>query len=63
MAENNVVDGKELSPQEYFDIVKGKKQQVTDSELRTIYDNCLELLNKYKITGQKKRNGKTSFSS
>lgn len=47
------INEKELSPQEYFEIVKGKKQQITDGALRKVYDNCLELLNKYKITGQK----------
>jgi len=41
-----------MSPQEYFDIVKERKQHITDEQLRAIYDNCMELLNKYKITGQ-----------
>lgn len=49
-----------LSPQEYFDIVKEKKHQVSDEQLRTIYDNCLELLNKYITTGQK-REQKSSY--
>lgn len=61
MAENKAIDEKELTPQEYFDIVKGKKQQITDKALRTVYDNCLELLNKYKITGQKKGMEKLLF--
>lgn len=43
---------KEYTPDEYFSIIKSKKQKVTDYELSRIYDNCLELLNKYKITGQ-----------
>ena len=43
---------KELNPSEYFEIVKARKQTVTDEDLSKIYDNCLELLNKYKITGQ-----------
>lgn len=43
---------KELNPSEYFEIVKARKQTVTDEDLLRIYDNCLELLNKYKITGQ-----------
>ncbi len=43
---------KELNPSEYFEIVKSRKQTVTDEDLSKIYDNCLELLNKYKITGQ-----------
>lgn len=48
---NNVEENK-LSPQEYFDIVKERKQHITDEQLVAIYDNCLELLNKYKITSQ-----------
>lgn len=43
---------KEINPSEYFEIVKARKQTVTDEDLSRIYDNCLELLNKYKITGQ-----------
>lgn len=44
----------ELTPQEYFEQVKERKHHITDEELVKVYDNCLELLNKYKITGQKK---------
>lgn len=44
---------KEMSPQEYFDFVKERKHSITDEGLTTIYNNCLELLNKYVITGQK----------
>lgn len=43
---------RELNPSEYFEIVKKRKQTVTDEDLSRIYDNCLYLLNKYKITGQ-----------
>lgn len=43
---------KELTPSEYFEIVKERKQTVTDEDLSRIYDNCLAMLNKYKITGQ-----------
>ena len=43
---------KELNPSEYFEIVKARKQTIKDEELSRIYDNCLDLLNKYKITGQ-----------
>lgn len=46
------MDENKMSPQEYFDIVKERKQHITDEQLRAIYDNCLELLNKYRITGQ-----------
>ena len=41
-----------LTPQEYFDKVKDKKQHITDAQLLQVYDNCLSLLNKYRITGQ-----------
>ena len=51
----------EYSPQEYFEMVKDKKQKITDEELVRIYDNCLELLNKYKITGQIKAIRKLLF--
>ena len=44
---------KERTPSEYFEIIKGRKQIITDEDLSRIYDNCLDLLNKYKITGQK----------
>lgn len=42
----------EITAQEYFDIVKARRQTITDEDLQRVYDNCLELLNKYKITGQ-----------
>ena len=41
-----------MTPQEYFDAVKERKHHITNEQLQAIYDNCLELLNKYKITGQ-----------
>lgn len=52
---------KELTPQEYFEQVKERKHSITDEELLKVYDNCLELLNKYKITGQKKGMRKLLF--
>ena len=51
----------ELSPSEYFEQVKERKNHITDEDLRKVYDNCLELLNKYKITGQKKGMKKLMF--
>lgn len=42
----------ELTAKDYFEIVKSRKQTITDEDLERVYDNCLELLNKYKITGQ-----------
>lgn len=43
---------KQLSPAEYFEEIKSRKQLMTDDQLTAIYDNCLELISKYKITGQ-----------
>ncbi len=51
----------ELNPSEYFTNLKNKKNTITDEELVKIYDNCLELLNKYKITGQTKAMKKLIF--
>ena len=52
---------RELTPQEYFDDVKDRKQHITDEQLAKVYDNCLELLNKYVITNQKKGAAKLIF--
>lgn len=51
----------ELSPSQYFDIVKDKKIKIDDEELDRIYDNCMSLLNKYKLTGQTKAMRKLIF--
>lgn len=51
----------EMTPQEYFSYVKGRKSTITDEELQKVSDNCLELLNKYNITGQKKGMKKLLF--
>lgn len=42
----------ELSPTQYFDLVKDKKNKINDEELERIYTNCLILLEKYIKTGQ-----------
>ena len=59
--EETIKNGFELSPSEYFEQVKERKNHITDEDLRKVYDNCLELLNKYKITGQKKGMKKLMF--
>lgn len=51
----------ELTPQQYFDMVKERKHSITDEGLQKVYDNCLELLAKYKITGQKRAIRKLLF--
>ena len=40
-----------LNPQQYFELMKNKKNVVTSDDLKKIYENCLELANKYRITG------------
>ena len=56
-AEN--IDG--ISPHQYFSEVKERKQQIDDEGLQRVYDNCLELINKYIITGQEKGIKKLMF--
>jgi hypothetical protein len=57
--EENIME--ELTPQQYFDAVKEQKHLITDEELQKVYDNCLELLNGYVITGQTKAARKLCF--
>lgn len=52
MDEMNMKDFADLSPKEYFDKIKEKKNTVTSEKLSKIYENCLELANKYYKTGQ-----------
>lgn len=63
MTENeiNVTEEGKLTPQQYFDAVKERKHSIDDEQLKAVYDNCLELLNKYKITGQVKGIEKLMF--
>lgn len=42
----------ELTPTDYFESIKSKKNVINDNELNEIYDNCLALANKFVITGQ-----------
>lgn len=52
---------REYTPQQYFDYVKDKKNKVNNEELTKIYNNCLQLLNKYITTGQVKGAKKLIF--
>lgn len=64
MTENknaDVITDTELTPDQYFHFIKSKRQSITDKDLQAIYDNCLELLNKYRITGQIKGAKKLLF--
>lgn len=44
----------EINPSQYFQYVKERQNIATDELLSKVYDNCLKLLSRYKLTGQKK---------
>lgn len=48
-AEINIHD---LSPEEYFQKVKDKKHQSTEADLQALNKASLQLINKYRLTGQ-----------
>lgn len=50
-----------LSPAQYFDILKGKREQMTEEKLGQIYENAMTLMKRYKITGQKLAMKKLTF--
>lgn len=39
----------ELTPFEYFERIKEKKNHITDEDLKNVYDNCLELIEKCEL--------------
>ena len=45
------VEGQELNPAEYFEMIKERKQKVTDETLNAYYENILVLLSKARRTG------------
>lgn len=51
----------ELSPTEYFDILKGKRKETNDEELNNFYNGALQTVEKVKITGQKRLIQKLKF--
>ena len=44
----------ELTPTEYFDKLKGMKKDITEDDIHVVLNNCLQLMEKPKLTGQKK---------
>lgn len=44
----------DLTPTQYFDILKGMKKDITEEDLLNVLNNCLTLMEKPKKTGQKK---------
>lgn len=57
MEQNN----EELDPQDYFDYIKSKINEIDDKELEDFYNGCLLLVEKYKTTGQQKILNKIKF--
>ena len=41
-----------ITPAQYFEVLKDKKQSINKADLDKAYSACLTLANKYKITGQ-----------
>lgn len=50
-----------ISPTEYFDEVKRKRETLTYESLTEFYDNCLVLFHKYQTTGQTRAMEKLAF--
>lgn len=53
-----IYDKDDVTPTMYFNHVKSMKKDIEDENLQTVADNCLKLLNKTIITGQKKASKK-----
>lgn len=45
-------DYTKYTPEQYFSLVKNKKNQTNDAQLQDAYDSCLSLLEKYVAIGQ-----------
>jgi hypothetical protein len=43
----------ELTPKEYFELLKSKKEEVSDTRLKDIYSNAEKMLEGFIVTGQK----------
>lgn len=54
-------DLKEMTPYQYFQFVKSKVNEINDEDLNKLYSISLELLEKYKKTGQIKASKKLVF--
>lgn len=52
---------KEISPFEYFQEVKGRVNEINDEKLNKLFSISMELLEKYKRTGQMKSARKLAF--
>ena len=54
-------EGKKMTPSEYFSYVKEKKNHIEEEDLRQIYENALNMIKIYQITGQTKSIEKLKF--
>ena len=52
---------KELTAKEIFESIKEKKEKINHEQLKDYYNNCLKLIEKFKITGQKRSLEKLLF--
>lgn len=57
--DENIIDAP--TPTDYFNYVKNRLNKTTDQDLIEFYQGCLALVDKYKITGQKKVIRKLKF--
>ena len=57
----NIIMENTMGPKEYFDLIKNKKHKMTEKDLDGVYNNCLRLARKAKITGQVKALKKLLF--
>lgn len=48
----NIMNNTIVSPAEYFEQVKSRKQTMTDAGLSQLYENCIALLEEYQRSGQ-----------
>jgi len=55
------MEDKKITPYEYFQGVKDKVQEINLDYINNLYNNCLILLEKYKITGQTNAAKKLQF--
>lgn len=48
----NKINANEVTPAEYFNIIKSQKHRISDKDLNASYDVCLQLADKYTKLGQ-----------
>lgn len=54
-------EGGKMTPSEYFQYVKNKKNSITEEDLRQVYENAVNMIKRYEITGQQKPIDKLKF--